>query len=113
MGPIMQESPDIRLVFTTVESRDQAAELAQQLVTRRLAACVTCLTGQSYFRWEGDEVSEQSEILLLIKTHSGMLAELERYFANAHPYSCPELIVLKTDQLGDSYGNWLTKELSR
>jgi periplasmic divalent cation tolerance protein len=109
----MQTAGDQRIIITTVESDQQAATLAHDLVDQHLAACVTCLSGRSFFRWESDAVSDQKEIVLIVKTRLDKLPEIELYFASHHPYTCPELIALKMDQIGDAYTKWLATELDK
>jgi periplasmic divalent cation tolerance protein len=80
------------LVITTVGKPEQAALLAGKLVAESLAACVTTLGGAlSFFRWQGQHVRED-EVVLLIKTHTSKLADLETCFAQEHPYETPELL---------------------
>jgi periplasmic divalent cation tolerance protein len=100
------------LVITTVASLDQAKSLARSLLDNRLAACVTCLPGAlSFFRWQSAQVSEEAEIVLLIKTHTGKLAELEEHFHTAHPYEVPEILVFEASAISHPYREWLHSEL--
>ena len=63
------------------------------------------------YRWEGSEVTDNPEIVLLIKSHRTRMTEIEQYFAEAHPYSVPELLVFEADEIGEAYRNWLSKEV--
>ncbi len=108
----MPENHDELIVLTTVADKEQAAAFGRGAVERHLAACVTCLPGAfSFFRWESDAVGEESEIVLLIKTHRQRLAELEEYFTAEHPYELPEFIVLKPAAVSELYGVWMRSEL--
>ena len=49
----MPMSTDLRLVLTTEADQIKAGVLAEQLITRRLAACVTLMPVQSCYLWQG------------------------------------------------------------
>lgn len=67
---------------------DAAADLAEMLVTERLAACVNVVDCQSTYRWEG-AVHEEPEVILLAKTTSDRYDELVDRVIAAHPYEVP------------------------
>jgi periplasmic divalent cation tolerance protein len=95
------------VVLTTVGDSEQARSLARDLVTHRFAACVTSLPGaHSVFAWDGS-VQEESEHLLLIKTHPDRLDDLQRYLAERHPYQLPEFLVLPAERGSTAYLQWL------
>ena len=58
------------VIFVTVGNSKDAALLAKSLVEKRLAACVNLLPGiASWYWWEG-KVTEDQEVLLMMKTSS-------------------------------------------
>ena len=63
------------------------------------------------YRWEFAEVTDNPEVVLLIKTHHARLDEIQRYFDDEHPYSVPELLVFEVDQIAEAYRGWLMKEI--
>ncbi len=104
----MDAAPDAaRWVVSTVADEAAARKLARELVERRLVACVTCLPGAtSVYRWEG-AVQEDAEVVLLAKTTAARVPELERAFAELHPYKVPEMLVLEPAHVGAAYLAWL------
>jgi periplasmic divalent cation tolerance protein len=99
------------LVLTTVAEAEQAATFARGLVEARLAACVSVLPGAtSFYRWKSEAITEDREIVLLIKTHRHKLTEVEAYFRAHHPYECPEFVVLDA-ATSEGYSAWLRNEL--
>jgi len=59
---------DARIVLTTVGTPEDAEKLSQELVERRLAACVNIVGPiRSVYRW-CSEVHSDPEFLLVIKT---------------------------------------------
>ena len=95
------------VVFVTTSNKDEAARLADALVSERLAACVNIVPEiESIYRWEG-KVTRDSEVLLIIKTTAERYAELERRVKALHSYSEPEVIALKIEQGSEQYLKWL------
>ncbi|AZI43087.1 divalent-cation tolerance protein CutA [Deinococcus psychrotolerans] len=89
-----------------------AAELARGLVEHRLAGCVNIVPGlQTVYRW-GNEVAEEPETLLIIKTNGERYPELERYIKEHHPYEVPEIVALPVDRSSPEFSQWLNASLS-
>ena len=105
-----QSSASPLVVLTTAPDATTAKVLARDLVERRLAACVNLLPGvTSIYRWEG-AVEEAGEVLLVIKTRRGRLAELEAELVELHPYDVPEFVALEPAHVEARYRAWLEGE---
>jgi len=52
-------------------------------------------------------VEDSSEYLLIVKTSTERLAELEREVRNLHSYDTPEFVVLPIVSGSDAYLSWL------
>jgi len=101
-----------RIVLTTVGLKDVAERLAQQLVERRLAACVNIVGPiRSIYRWK-NKVQNEQEYLLLIKTTAAHAAELQSAFQGLHPYELPECVQLPVEGGSEEYLAWLAAEVS-
>ena len=82
------------LVLTTVARAEDAERIAQELVGRRLAACVNVLPGvRSIYRWKG-AVERDEERLLVIKTRADRFEALRETLLALHPYELPEVVAL-------------------
>lgn len=104
-------SPSVRIVLTTAATPEEAARLGRALVEERLAACATLLpAAQSIYRWQG-QVECSTETLLLLKTGSDQLAELEARLLALHSYQTPEFLVLGVESTGHAYLEWLQDSL--
>ena len=101
---------DLLLVLTTEADQIKAGELAEQLIKRRLAACITLMPVQSIYRWQG-EIERSEEVQLLIKTSSQGLEELLAALEALHSYDTPEILHMVA-QAGDAYGAWALGALS-
>ena len=103
-------STDLSLVLTTEADQSKAEALAEQLITGRLAACVTLMPVQSCYRWQG-EIERSQEVQLLIKTSPHRLEELLAALQSLHSYDTPEILHMAA-QAGAAYAAWALDALS-
>ena len=103
-------STDLRVVLTTEADQIKADTLAEQLITRRLAACITSMPVQSCYRWQG-KIERAQEVQLLIKTSSDRLEELLSALEALHSYDTPEILQMAA-QAGAAYAAWALGALS-
>ena len=100
----------IRIVYISIP-RDEAAKFARAIVEERLAACVNIIPKmESFYRWEG-EVLTDSEALLLCKTSAERMEALEEYVAENHPYELPECVAIKITEGLEEYLEWIEREV--
>src|SRR5262245_42739414 len=100
------------VVLTNLPDRNAALKLAQELVERRLAACVNVLAEwTSIYRWKG-AVENAREVPVLIKTRSALYAEVEAAIAGLHPYEVPEIIALPVVRGLSEYLEWVSEGTS-
>jgi periplasmic divalent cation tolerance protein len=93
------------VVLTTVGTKQFANDLAQSIVSARLAACVQIQSVQSVYRWKG-EVCSEPEWLLAIKTTEGRYAELEQHIRANHSYETPEIVRVAIAGGSGEYLGW-------
>ncbi len=94
-------------VQTTVETRQQASQLARQLVQERLAACVQVLGPlESHYHWQG-RLEQAQEWLLLVKTTAEALPRLQQRLVQLHPYDVPQVIALPIQAGHPPYLQWV------
>jgi periplasmic divalent cation tolerance protein len=103
---------EARIVLTTAGSADEARNIAQALVERRLAACVNIVPQiESVYRWQG-KVEHAAEWLLVIKTQAGAFAQLRDAIKELHSYELPECLLLEVDAGGREYLDWIAASTS-
>lgn len=96
-----------RVVLSTHPTFEQAKEMAEQLVSERLAACVNLIpSAHSIYRWK-EKVESEPETVMIIKTASGQEEALEARLQELHPYEVPEFVVLSPERLSEGYRSWL------
>jgi len=101
-----------RVVLVTCGSVAEARKIAKAVVGKRLAACVNVVSSpvESVYRWKG-KVENAKEFLLVIKTTTRRLKDLEKEIARLHTYEVPEFIVLPVNAGSPRYLAWLVEEL--
>jgi periplasmic divalent cation tolerance protein len=102
---------DTRLVLTTCGSPEEARRIAQELVERRLAACVNIVPQiESVYRWKG-EVETAPEWLLVIKTTADAFERLRDAIGKLHSYDVPECIAIVVEDGNAAYLEWIANSV--
>jgi periplasmic divalent cation tolerance protein len=102
---------DILIVLCTFPDLVQARATGAALVESQLAACVNLIPAvESIYRWEG-KVETAAEVLALFKTTPPAWPRFESRLLELHPYDVPEIVVLKPDQVAESYARWIVKSV--
>lgn len=101
-----------RIVLVTCPSLAVARKIARAVVQKRLAACVNVVRGpvESFYTWKG-KLEFAREHLLIIKTTTKCLAELEMEVKRLHSYDVPEFIVLPVIAGSAKYLSWLSESV--
>ena len=95
------------VVLVTAPDSKAAEKLAQGLVERRLAACVSVLPGAtSLYYWEG-KCRRDAETLLVIKTRTAAMAQVIAYVRENHGARLPEIIALPIAEGDKAYLDWV------
>jgi periplasmic divalent cation tolerance protein len=104
----MKSGGKFRVVLVTCRSLKEARRLARHVVSTRLAACANIVRGpvESFYTWKG-KLESAREHLLVIKTVTARLAELEREARRLHSYDVPEFLALPVSAGSSNYLSWL------
>lgn len=98
------------MVLTTEADAQKASALAEQLISREIAACVSFQAIQSCYRWEG-RVEHANEVQLLIKTTATGLNALLGAIEALHSYDTPEILHWQA-QPSHAYGAWAAASIN-
>ena len=100
----------MRVVLVTCPSVALARKIARAVVQKRLAACVNIVRSpvESFYTWKS-KLESAREHLLLIKTTTVRLPQLEREVKRLHTYEVPEFIALPITDGSNDYLSWLTE----
>jgi periplasmic divalent cation tolerance protein len=100
---------DYSVVFMTASSQGEAENIAENLVSHKLAACVNILPKMKSFYWWDDKVCKDDELLLVAKTKTSLFKELEKAVKKLHSYDVPEIILLPIEEGSNTYLQWIEK----
>jgi periplasmic divalent cation tolerance protein len=99
------------VVLCTVGSTEDAERIAQDVVGRGLAACVSIVGGvTSVYRWQG-RVEKEAERLLVMKTRADRFEALRQAITALHPYDVPEIIALPIEAGHEAYLAWIDESV--
>ena len=104
-------NPDLCIALCTVPNETIAGQIADALVSEKLAACVNIIPSvMSVYRWK-DAVEHSEELLLLIKTSEAVWPLLETRILELHPYELPEIIAVPIETGQADYTQWIKNNL--
>mgnify|MGYP000865446211 CR=1 FL=1 len=107
----MNEKNDYRIVFVSVETLNEAKQIARVLVSEKLAACCSIAQNNySYFAWQG-ALQERLECQMFIKTKNDKFDALVERIAEIHPDEVPEIIAIPIVDGYEPYLNWMEQVL--
>lgn len=97
------------VAYVTVPSEEVAKTIGKGLVREKLAACVNIVPQvTSIYTWE-NEINEDTELLLIIKTRTSRLTELIQYVRSHHPYKVFEVVSLPIESGNEPYLKWISE----
>ncbi len=105
----MVELEPISVVVTSVGTEQQAVEISEELVAKRLATCVNivpCL--RSIYRWKG-KVCEDTEYLLMIKTRRSLFPAVSEAIREIHSYELPEVLEFPVGNAEPNFHRWVVE----
>ena len=95
------------MVFVTAASLEQAEQIGHALVGERLAACANIVSPiRSIYRWK-DEIQNDTEHLMIIKTRANLLTKLVTRVKALHSYEVPEVIAIPIVAGAKPYLDWV------
>ncbi len=100
---------EVLLVVSTFPHTEEAARIAEQLVTGKLAACANILPAvRSIYRWQG-KLEDASETMVLFKTTQNRFADFQRSLRELHSYEVPEIVAFRVADGLPEYLAWVSE----
>ncbi len=101
------DNSEFIMVFSSAGSQIEASNIAEILIEKRLAGCVSILPGvTSHYCWEHKKVAS-FEVIIMIKTLRSKFEELRKEITDLHSYEVPEIIVVPVIDGSKNYLDWL------
>ncbi|MFK0729774.1 MAG: divalent-cation tolerance protein CutA [Gloeotrichia echinulata GP01] len=99
------------IVITTTPNKENANNIAQDLLIKKLAVSVQIIGPITSHYWWQNEICHSEEWICLIKSSQVLYEKLEQIIKEIHPYDVPEIIVLPILKASDDYLGWLRQYL--
>jgi len=105
--------PELRpiLVVTSCDREDVCDEITKAVLKKKLAACVQVSQPVRSSYWWQQEIAEDSEYLVSMKTDRRLFEELSEVIRQIHPYDVAEIIAMKIVAIDDDYKRWMRESL--
>ncbi|MBP7211325.1 divalent-cation tolerance protein CutA [bacterium] len=98
------------VIYCTVPNKKEGKDIAKVLVEDGLAACVNIIDKiDSVFSWD-NEVCEEHEAMLMIKTRKIFFEQIRVIIKRMHSYNIPEIIALPVVEADETYLKWIAHE---
>lgn len=95
------------IIYTTCKDTDEAKRIGKLIIEQRLAACVNVWPiGSTYF-WK-DELIEDTEAALLIKTSETKIHQVEEIMTQNHAYATPFIGSIDVRRINREYKEWMS-----
>lgn len=109
---LISEGKVMIIAYSTAPNEMIANEIAHYLINAKLAACVNLIPHvKSIYHWN-NEVIEDSEVLMMIKSEKSKQQVLIDALAEIHPYDTPEVIIIPIENGFKGYLNWIYQSLN-
>jgi periplasmic divalent cation tolerance protein len=103
----------IRFVYMTAGSADEAGKIGHELVSAGLAACVNILPHMSsIYLWEG-KLQQDAEVVMIAKTTVERVAELIDKVKSIHSYTVPCMVSLVVEDGHTPFLEWIADSVKK
>ena len=96
------------IIVSTYPDKKTVTKTANELVKKRLVACVNISKISSIYSWKG-KIENSSEFLVLFKTTQKNKSALKKAIKKTHPYDIPEIAEIDISSINQPYLKWLIK----
>jgi periplasmic divalent cation tolerance protein len=104
---------DVRMLYITAGSRDEAKKIGRALVEARLAACANVIDGmESVYWWQG-KLTEDREAVLIVKTRADLVPAVTAQVKALHSYTVPCVVALPIVDGNPDYLDWIGTETAK
>jgi periplasmic divalent cation tolerance protein len=100
------ENQEYCLVMTTCNDKNIKRKIIDNLLSKKLCACIQVKEIESYYNWEG-EIKNDNEYLLMIKTTQEFYLLIEKEIKSLHDYQTPEITSIPISNGSENYLKWI------
>ena len=103
---------DIRFIYITAASRDDARTIGKKLVESRLAACVNIIDNMNSLYWWDGQIQDDREAVLIAKTTPEREPQLIETVRSIHSYDCPCIVSLPVTSGNPAFLKWVAEQVA-
>lgn len=96
------------VIFYIPAPKGKAAEIARQLLNKRLIACANIIPSRSLYWWKG-KIADEEEEIILAKTTKEKSTLVQKEVEKIHPYTVPCILTM-TGTVNEAYRKWMKEE---
>ena len=98
-------------VYVTISDMALAKKLAQVCLKKKLVACANIIPSMtSLYQWE-DQLKEESECVIIMKTREDLFKTLSAVIKKHHPYECPCIVWIPISKIEPTFLKWIKSQL--
>ncbi|MCP4668301.1 MAG: divalent-cation tolerance protein CutA [Deltaproteobacteria bacterium] len=98
------------LIYITAGSHEEAAAIAKELVSKRLAACANIMDNMHAIYWWDGKIQDDKEVVLIAKTKESLVPRLIEKVKSLHSYDCPCVVSLPIVDGNKAFLDWIVDE---
>jgi periplasmic divalent cation tolerance protein len=103
---------DVKLIYMTAGSMDEARRIGRHLVEFRLAACVNLFEKMnSMYIWDG-QLQDDQETVIIAKTTADRVPQLIQKVKDLHSYDCPCIVCLPVEDGNPAFLDWIAGQVT-
>jgi len=103
---------DIRLLYATAATEEDATIIANGLLENKLAACINILPNMtSFYEWEG-KIEKNQEVVIIIKTTSQRECAAIEFIEKNHRYETPCVASIPVQNGSVKFLNWIASQVN-
>ena len=97
-------------ITTTVSKLDEAKRIADNILNKKIAACVQILGPIKSIYWWKNKKENKEEWLCVIKTKKQLFNKISEIIKKIHSYELPEIIAIPIINGSNEYLKWIDNE---
>jgi periplasmic divalent cation tolerance protein len=101
------------LLYITASNREEAILLSHDLLSHRLIACANIFDHATSLYWWQGEIEQHNEAVIIAKTMSKHLGQINERVKSLHSYSCPCVVTVPITGGSPEFMEWIRKETTR
>jgi periplasmic divalent cation tolerance protein len=106
---VNQKRQSVVLIISTFPDEESIAKIAKDLIViKKLCACINLTKVRSIYDWNS-KLEDHEEFVVFFKTTKLRANRLKDEIKKVHPYSVPEILEIKIDDVSKTYLSWLVE----